>query len=141
MLTQAVVLSMKQFVTVHGAIDTPRLANLHTRTADDVKDELVSAMSQSLNEVQKVFTSEALVAKFEDERKRLAKSLEGDAWKLIFPGKVVFARYCSLIGQEAGQIRQAYLKTAINDKPEVFSDVKRILESFRSLSDSSYRDH
>lgn len=129
----SVLLSIKQHVTLNGTVDSPRVVSVQEKSAKDIQSEFLSSVKQSISEVSKVCSSENLTTKFTEEEDRLRESLKGSAWKALFPGKLIFNHYCSMLKLSPNQVRQAYLDIAIEQKSKTFNDIRNILTDFRNL--------
>lgn len=132
-LEQAVLLSMKQFVTVNGTIDAPRISDVHNKTAEDLESEFSSAVGASMAQVGSICKSASLAQMFNKERKQFQRALKFGSWEVVFPGKLIFGAFCGELGEPANRIRQAYIDIALEKKPKVFSEIHNILSGFRSI--------
>ena len=133
LLNHSVLLSIKQYVTLNGTVDTPRVANVHEKSAEDIQSEFIFSIDKSISEVNEVCHTVNLEKKFHDEQLRLQRSLKKSSWKVLFPGKLIFNHYCGMLKQSPNQVRQAYLDIAIEQKPKVFKGISNILSDFRNL--------
>ena len=109
MLDQAILLSMKQYVTLNGTVDSPRMPNTHKKPAEEIQSDFLTLVDESLSEVNDVCNSENLAKIFKKEQIRLEDSLKDRTWKVLFPGKPVFNIYCGMLKLSQNQVRQAYL--------------------------------
>ena len=132
-LEQAVLLSMKQFVTVNGTIDAPRISDVHKKTAEDLESEFSAAVGASMTQVDGICKSASLAQMFKKERKQFQRALKFGTWNVVFPGKLIFGVFCGELGEPANRIRQAYIDIALEKKPKVFSEIHNILSGFRSI--------
>ena len=77
---------------------------------------------------------EALARLVAEEKARLEASLEDESWKVIFPGKFVFRKFCGdFLNEDANRVQQAYVDLALQDRPEALQDLIDILNHFQSL--------
>jgi hypothetical protein len=132
LLPLAVALHMKHFITVNGTIPAPPITDASSKALDTVKSDIIAAVSGSLGELGSSMATTQIEREFDREISRLEKSLSNNAWKLIFPGKVIFGTICSDFGVSSNRVRRAYLDLALRDKPAVFSEITKIFEQFRS---------
>ncbi|HEY7086690.1 MAG TPA: AAA family ATPase, partial [Tepidisphaeraceae bacterium] len=130
---QATVFAVKHFVTLNGAVDAPSVSGADEMSVADIESELARAVRQSLTSVSEACSENALLEKFRQHRSMLEESLRGSTWKEIFPGKLVFARYCGTIRQQVSRVREAYVDIALKKKPSVFEPVETIFRSFADV--------
>lgn len=134
LLNVSILLSMKQYITLNGTIDSPRVANAREKSVEDIQSEFISLVEGSHSEVDEVCNSKNLAKKFNDEQIRFQKSLKGSTWKVLFPGKLIFNNYCGMLKQSPNQVRQAYLDIAIMQNSKTFNEIRNILTSFSKLN-------
>lgn len=66
--------------------------------------------------------------------KILEDSLESsdDAWKSLFPGKLLIGGFCGQAQIDRGRFRNSYISSARKQNPSPFSDIVNIFESWKS---------
>jgi hypothetical protein len=132
-LPQAVMMTMKHNVTMSGSVDTPRAVDLDRKSLEDCGREFARDVAGSLERVGRELAESVLIEMFEKEKALCEKALEGDAWKVHFPGKLMFGKLCGAMNQDSARIREKYIDVALATKPDVFAGIRRIFEDFRKL--------
>lgn len=51
-------------------------------------------------------------------------------WKCRFPGKPVFARFCSVAGMKEGRMKSLYLARSLEAESNPFDEIVEIFEGF-----------
>jgi hypothetical protein len=70
-----------------------------------------------------------------NEHTKLTAALSSDGWMKLFPGKIIFNRFCGEVFQvESASVREAYTDIAMRTKREVFQDIIEILEGFSQIA-------
>ena len=133
-LPQAILLALKEFVSISGVLAAPRIPYTHEKSQPEVEAEFISSTNESLTHLNEICSESMLSQKFTSETTRCEESLSNNTWKVVFPGKVIFSQYCGLLGQDANRVRQAYLDIALSEKPQVFGEIQKIFEDFSQLS-------
>ena len=122
----------RDYLVLNRQLGSPTVKDLDTKTVSIIKQEIVSSVSDSLTQLASDESEAALKEWLDREEATLRQSLKNDGWMTTFHGKEIFGILCSKILQSKNKsrIRQAYLDVAMKIKPEVFTDIREILESF-----------
>ena len=106
---------------------TPRIVEKDPRP--HVESRALAINPRSMDILEPSGAAERLVKK---RRKVLAGSLKDGSWKTVLPGKAILARFVGRFwGDDVTRVRQAYVDTALAEKPSALSDIQEILEHFR----------
>jgi ABC-type cobalamin/Fe3+-siderophores transport system ATPase subunit len=133
-LGAALVLSIKDYVDLNGALNGPSIKAPGSKGLDDIEAELCAQVEQESQKLASAFSASGLEQVIRRERAGLQASLRSGTWKRVFPGKMILSRFSGEFwGIELDRVRQAYLDVALNDKPAVLQDIVGMLEHFKSL--------
>lgn len=122
----------KEYISTNYSFNIPTVKSIETKTDDDVVSEFSLETVNILNTLTSSLSEVNLKNWMNSEKDRLEKSLENDTWKNEFRGKSIFSKLCSdVFDEDKIKIRQAYIDISLAEKPEVFAEVKTILESFK----------
>jgi hypothetical protein len=69
--------------------------------------------------------------------KQLEDSLQTDEWKILFPGKILFARFASATELQPGYLRNLYIAAARKRNLEPFSDLVEIFKTWSNTESTS----
>lgn len=131
----AYVLSMKEFLRVNRSFEIPKVKDTQIKSHEQVEDEFLAGTFVALqNQFQKLQETQ-LREIFGHEKARLQSSLGSGLWRWVFPGKLIFERFCGQEGfvTDSTRVRQAYVEIALDEKPQVFQEIADIFARFRSL--------
>lgn len=133
-LKQALVLAAKDYVEISGAIRAPVIKHLDAKTIDEIEQEALDAILSGVAGLTAAFAPEAARARLRTIRAEFEASLASSAWRVVLPGKPIFADFCASFFQvRADRVRQAYLDIALQRKRSALQDIVDILEHFRSV--------
>lgn len=132
-LDQAALLALKQFVTLNGTVDAPRIRDLQKKESSEIVAQFSDMIDASISEVCSLCNKQALAEQYEKYRNELKLSLTDGTWKSLFPGKYVLSVFCSKAATSVTQLRQAYVDRALTEKPSVFEDIAGIFQHFKSI--------
>ena len=109
----------------------PTVKSIETKELWVIISEMVKGITNSID-VLSAGISEKYVANWMNtENDKLNKSLKSGDWKNIFQWKYIFSILCgSVLNINPLRAREAYIDIALEEKPEVFDDIKNILISF-----------
>jgi len=99
---------------------------------------LEAALKQAEEETRRIGTSlsaERITEVFREEHARISSLLESDDWKHEIPAKQIFASLCNEIDIRQGQLRNLYIKKAIELGHSAFDDIKEIFSDFSTYND------
>lgn len=131
-LNDALVLTVKDYVTFNGALPGPSIKAPGVRTLDQLEQDILSQIQSGIAALQETFSAAKIGNYIKRERIRLESSLASDQWKIVFPGKYVLARFCGKFwGMGLDKVRQAYVDLALERKPEALEDLVDIMKYFR----------
>jgi len=133
-LKTAVVLTVKEFVRIMGALPAPKIRSVDSKSWQDIEQEIIDQVTVGEGNLREVFSKVALARRFEEERQTLEESLTDGTWKVVFPGKIVFARFCGdFLREDAERTRQVYLDCALRERPDAIQDIIGIFDHFKAL--------
>lgn len=122
----------KAYIVTNHNFNIPTVKSLETKSYDDVVSEFSSETASVLNALSSNLSEENLKAWMDSEKTRLEEALTSHLWKDEFRGKSIFSKLCGdVLNEDKIKVRQAYIDVALAEKPEVFDDLKMILESFK----------
>lgn len=121
----------KEFLATNHYFKIPTVKDLDKKNLDEIKAAIIAGINDSLTELSNALTEATLNTWLDEEKKKLEAALTDDTWVNEFHGKIIFSKICSVMGGELLQVRQAYVDTVLEEKPEVFDEIKVIFESFK----------
>ncbi len=131
----AVLFTVKEFVRINGSLPGPSVRDVDSKQWADVEKELVHQIATSQTELGNRCSKEAIAKFFAEEKATLEASLNDGSWKNVFPGKIVFTKFCAdFLKDDAGRIQQAYVDLALSERPEVLQDIIDIFDHFKTLA-------
>jgi len=135
-LNTAVLSEVREFVQLNGVIDTPRFKNSTELEIEALMSCVTAQLGNAVAELTSAFSQAGIEKLILQTRTRLSRALEEGSWRKEFPGKMVLARFAGrYCGQELGRVRQAYVDLALDQKPEVFEEIRGIFYHFEELAD------
>ncbi len=130
-LKYALLQNTKEHLKLNYHFKIPTVKDLEQKTLNDIKNGILDGVANSLQELSDNLSKEMLGNWIDEEKTRLEKALEDETWVNTFPGKNVFSKVCGeILKQDKIRVRQAYVGIAIEQKPEIFDDIKVIFQSF-----------
>ena len=133
-LKTAVVLTVKEFVRIMGSLPVPSVRSVESKDWRDIEQEITDQVTTNQLNLGQTFSREALARLFTTEKQALEKSLTDGTWKTLFPGKIVFAKFCGdFLSEDANRIQQVYLDFALRDKQDAIQDIIDIFDHFKAL--------
>jgi ABC-type cobalamin/Fe3+-siderophores transport system ATPase subunit len=134
-LTTAVLWNVRERIRVDGALPQPSVRAVDTMSVADFTGRVCTGVVDGLGQLTARWGEAGVRRLVQEEHERLAADLLSDQWMVSLPGKPIFNRFCGeFLDSEAGRVREAYVDIAIREKPEVFSEVIKILESFAGIA-------
>ena len=134
-LKTAVVLTVKEFVRIMGSPPVPSVRSVESKDWHDIEQEIINHVTTSQLSLGQTFSQEAIASLFATEKQALEKSLTDGTWKTVFPGKIVFAKFCGdFLSEDADRIQQVYLDFALREKQDAIQDIIDIFDQFKALS-------
>jgi len=131
-IVEAFDLISKEYLKTNLNIPVPSPKDIQSKQIEQLIEEFKDKTNTSISNINNNLTGENLKNKLEQFKENLENSLNDNTWKNIFPGKVLFRKFCTEIKVEKDRVRQAYIEIALEEKPSVFQDIKEILESFNN---------
>ena len=123
--------NLKEYLAMNHNLKIPTVKSLDTKNTNDIKDEIIKGVADSLSELTDGLDEAALKKWLDVEEVRLQNALDNEEWKNELQGKIIFSKFCGEVFKEDSlKIRQAYVDIALEEKPEVFSDIIEIFKSF-----------
>ena len=133
-LKTAVLLTFKELVRIMGFLRVPSIRGVESKDWPEIEKEMDEQLTSSHLELGKTCSKEALLRLFTKEKEELECSLPGGSWKTVFPGKIVFAKFCGdFLKQYPNRVRQVYLDFALREKQDAIQDIIEIFDHFKAL--------
>jgi len=121
----------KEYIATNHNFNIPTVKSLDTKDANVVMDEFTNETISALQKLSTELSNTNLKSWMEEEKNKLEEALNNNTWKDEFRGKNIFSVFCSsVLDEDKIKIRQAYIDIALAEKPDVFKDIKEILDSF-----------
>lgn len=121
----------KDYLTFNHFLRSPTVKSVNDKDLDSIKEELIVAVSASVNELSSSLTPQLVERFVEKEELRLRAKLANGNWATEFQGKYIFVRLCAdVLKEDQLRIRHAYVDVALADKPEVLQE---LMELFRDM--------
>jgi len=137
-LNTAILSDIKEFVLLNGAVDVPKVKNPSDLDVDGIIRQVVTQLISTATALTARFSRDELQKLINKRRMLLTTALDTGTWTSVFPGKSVLALFAGNFWKEdVGRIRQAYVDIALDQKPEVFEDIRNIFEHFKAVSNES----
>lgn len=122
----------KEYLNANHHFNIPTVKSIESKDLSTIIDEFLSGVSTELSKFTSGLDISNLRNWVTEEKNRLEQALLDNSWVDEFQGKNIFSIFCiSVFSEDKIKIRQAYIDIAIIEKPQVFSDIKGIFESFR----------
>jgi len=133
-LKTAVLLSIKEHVRINGCLAAPQVRAVESKDWSEIRREITGQVANSHLKCGKAFSKDALSEQFLKEQAALETSLENGTWKTLFPGKIIFSRFCGqILKQDDDRVRQAYVDLALKERRDVLQDIFDIFAHFKTL--------
>lgn len=124
--------STKEYIKTNHNFNIPTVKSLDQKTCADIVTDFSSKITTELRSLSENLSDSKLQDWMNLEKTRLEESLADGSWKNDFQGKAIFSQLCrDLLGEDKIKVRQAYIDVAVSEKPDVFNDIKNILERFK----------
>lgn len=121
----------KEHIATSHNFNIPTVKSLDVKSCDNIIIEFSIEISKTLKDLAGNLSDATLKNWMNAEKTRLEEALNNDTWRDEFRGKSIFSKLCSdVLGDDKIRIRQAYIDIALEEKPEIFEDIKIIFESF-----------
>ena len=121
----------KEYLKLNHNFDIPTVKSLDTKDLSSIKTEMIGNITLSLNQLSTNLSEEKLTGWMDQEQSNLESTLQTEDWKNSFQGKQIFSVFCGVLSEDPLKVRQAYVDIALEEKPEVFDDIKEIFQSFQ----------
>ncbi len=121
----------KEYLKLNHNFDIPTIKSIETKELDEIKTEMIISVDASLTNLSTGLSN--LQDWMNSEQTKLEECLQNEKWKDTFQGKNIFSIICGELSLDKLKVRQAYVDIALEEKPEIFADIKEILESFDNL--------
>jgi predicted ATPase len=126
---------VKLLVHVGGTIDAPTVKNVDTLEAEALESILIAQLTAAVAALSSRMSESSIKNVVKATRQRLSAALQDTAWKNVFPGKAVLARFVgSHWGLDLPRVRQAYVDIALKEKPVVLQPIREMFEAFKSVT-------
>ena len=130
----SVLWNAQEHIQVLGKVPQPSIRNLDKMSRDELADNISSQIISGIRDVSQNLKDTAIHGLVIKEHEKLEAVLSTDDWGKVFPGKLIFNRFCGEFFNEKGaRVREAYADIAMRNKPDVFSDIINILHGFQSI--------
>lgn len=124
--------NIKRYLSLNHNFHISTVKSLETKALSEIKTEMTNSTITSLNKLSDNLSDTELKKWMDSEQGRLKTSLTTDDWKDSFHGKQIFERFCSdVFNEDKIKVRQAYIDIALDEKLDVFDDIKKIFDSFK----------
>ncbi|MCA9468192.1 MAG: AAA family ATPase [Nitrospira sp.] len=121
----------KEHLALNYFLQPPTVKELEKKNTEEIKTELIGAVSLNLENVSAKLTAEKLKVWMEEEEKNLRNRLLTGQWIDEFRGKYIFDRLCGdVLKEDKLKIRHAYIDIALSEKQETLKD---IIDIFRHM--------
>ena len=131
-LNRAILSEVKELVYLTGSIDIPKVNGADALSLEELSTRIAKQLASNAKLVGERFDETAAERLVEKRSKVLAASLKDGSWKTVLPGKAILARFVGTFWRVGlPQVRQAYVDTALAEKPSALGDIQEILERFR----------
>jgi ABC-type cobalamin/Fe3+-siderophores transport system ATPase subunit len=122
--------NVKDYLMLNHFFKAPTVKSLETKGIEQIKTEIVASSRENRELLFTAISDEAIEEWVTAEEIRLQGKLADGGWICDFQGKYIFSRLCSdVLKADQLRIRHAYVDTAIQEKPGVFSDISEIIKS------------
>ncbi len=123
----------KEHLGLSHTFEIPTVRDIGTKDMDSIKDEMVAGVVTALGALSNELSDVNLKKWMDDEQSRIEGALQNDDWKNEFQGKNIFSMLCGTVfSEDKLKIRQAYIDIALEEKPDVFGDIKTIFDGFNN---------
>ncbi len=129
-LQEALDLLIKDFLKIKLNIPIPKPKAIQGKTTQQLSDDFVKGITQSIGHLNTELTKEKLDKEFKSIENKLKECMKTNEWKNVFPGKILFRKICTSLGADKDKVRQAYIQIALEDNSDVFKDIKEIFNQF-----------
>lgn len=134
-LMAAVMNSLKEWVRMYGSVAGPKVRDAHRMSIDDLVGAAQDTLQGATSAVVEQFKGPQVESFLRSEYARLSDALNSDEWRILFPGKLVFNRFCAdTLKAESARVREASADLAMAKHPAVLKDIVEIMEGFKGLS-------
>lgn len=124
----------KEYLKLNHNFDIPTVKSLDSKDVESIKTEMQEGIDTSVNTLSDELLTDKVKKWMNNEQGKLEQKLQTDEWKSSFQGKQIFSIFCgSILKTDHLRIRQAYIDLALEDKPEVFDDIKDIFRAFGEI--------
>jgi energy-coupling factor transporter ATP-binding protein EcfA2 len=134
-LMTAVLWNVREQIRALGALNQPKVHGIEQMSRDDLATKLSEEVERELTGISGALNASELRKLVINEHTKLTAALSSDGWMKLFPGKIIFNRFCGEVFQvESASVREAYTDIAMRTKREVFQDIIEILEGFSQIA-------
>lgn len=120
----------KEYIKLNYHINIPTVKDIEKNTCQEVQKLFLQEFSQSVADLTNNFSQHALKDWMDREIVRLERCLKNGNWINEFQGKVIFSKICGdTLKTDVAQVRKIYIDITLEQKQEVFQDIKDILKS------------
>jgi len=122
----------KEYLNVNFHFAAPSVRRVETKTTDNVKQELVDGVKNSLDKLTTELESKKVSDWINAEELRLKEMLKTDDWINHFQGKLIFSKICSdVLKGDSLRVKQAYVDIALTQKPDALNDLVEIFNDIK----------
>lgn len=123
--------NVREHIQVLGKVQQPSIRNLDKISRDELAEQISDQITSGLREVSQGLDASEIRKLVIKEHGKLEAALSTSDWVEVFPGKLIFNRFCGeFFNEKPARIREAYADIAMRNKPDVFSDIVNILQGF-----------
>lgn len=124
----------KDYLETNVHFNIPTVKDIQVKNEDDIIQEMTQKLQENAVQLTSATSQTTIETWMRNERSRLETLLSENEWLNEFKGKDLFTELCSrVLSGNPIQVRQAYIDIALSEKPEVFADLKEIMDSFQTI--------
>lgn len=121
----------KEYLSLNHSFEIPTVRSVQNKDLESIKSEIITSTTASINKLASDLSGTSIKQWMDAEQTRLETALLNNDWLNEFQGKDIFSILCGTIfNEDKLKIRQAYIDIALEEKPDVFNDIKEIFDSF-----------
>ena len=128
------VFHVKEYARLNGYIMAPSVRDIERKSSIDLQSELQGHFTEQLQRVSQDFASDQIENLFNKTMTKLEADLKNGKWKLTYPGKLIFRRFCGKLKCQEERVREAYIDIALEKRPGPLEDIIKIFEQFNGVS-------
>jgi len=123
--------NIKIFLNINSRFKIPTVKSVEKKSVADVRQEMTDGINSSLVTLSESLSQDLVDQWMENEVKKLEIYQEGEDWSNKCHGKEIFSRLCGEVLKDKDlKIRKAYIDIALEENPDIFSDIAKIFQDF-----------